>query len=179
VFGVVSATYTDHGVNHDNVQTLSTTAQKQIRQKHQEVEVAVNQSGTNTATNTDGPPPGSPGMHRGSLTAGDWIQLNGPFNLQNITGITFRIADAAGGRTLGSPLAAAEIRADSLTGPIVGTYNLTSTGGTAAWASQTSPISLSGTHELFLVFRAVTGGSTGNNLFNLNWVEFVGPGVGV
>ena len=37
---------------------------------------------------------------------------------------------------------------------------------------------MSGTHELFLVFRAVTGGATGANLFNLNWVEFQGAGIG-
>ena len=36
---------------------------------------------------------------------------------------------------------------------------------------------MSGMHELFLVFRAVTGGATGNNLFNLNWAEFNGKGV--
>ena len=86
MFGVVSATYTDHGVGHDNVQTLTTTSQTQIRQKHQEVEFVVSQSGTNTATNTDGgpAPPGNPGTHRGSLAPGDWIQLNGPFNLLNI-----------------------------------------------------------------------------------------------
>jgi len=34
-----------------------------------------------------------------------------------------------------------------------------------------------GTHRLYLVFRAVTGGPT-SNLLNLNWVEFGGPGVG-
>ena len=27
------------------------------------------------------------------------------------------------------------------------------------------------------MFRAVTGGQTGNNLFNLNWAEFGGPGL--
>ena len=27
------------------------------------------------------------------------------------------------------------------------------------------------------MFRAVTGGQTGNNLFNLNWVEFDGQGI--
>ena len=80
--------------------------------------------------------------------------------------------------TAGSPLAAIELHQDTLDGPIVGTYNLVSTGGTATWTSQTFPISLSGTHELFLVFRTVTGGSTGGNLFNLNWTEFVGAGVG-
>ena len=114
VFGVVSATYTDHG-GAGGVPALSTTSQHQIRQKHQEVEFAVNQSGTNTATNTDGgpTPPGTAGVHRGSLGAGDWIQLNGPFNLANINSITFRVADAAAGRTAGSPLAAIEVRQDA------------------------------------------------------------------
>ena len=36
-----------------------------------------------------------------------------------------------------------------------------------------------GKHELFFVFRTVTGGATGGNLFNLNWVEFDGNGVTV
>ena len=66
--------------------------QAQIRQKKQEVEVAVSQSGTNVATTTDV----GGGQHRGSLAAGDWIQLNGPFNLVNINSLTFRVADAAG-----------------------------------------------------------------------------------
>ena len=92
--------------------------------------------------------------------------------------MTFRVADAGAGRTAGSPLAAIEVRQDALTGPIVQTYNLVSTGDPAVWSSQTFPISLSGTHELILVFRTVTDGSTGNNLFNLNWAEFVGSGIG-
>ena len=180
VGGVVSVTYTDHGVGHDNVQTLTTIAQTFIRQKHQEVEFVVSQSGTNTATNNDGGPsaPPSPGVHRGSLAAGDWIQLNGPFNLLNISSVTFRVADTST-RTAGSPMAAIEVHQDTLTGPIVQTYNLVSTGNTTTWTSQTFPISLSGTHELFFVFRAVTGGQTGNNLFNLNWAEFGGAGIGV
>ncbi len=36
-----------------------------------------------------------------------------------------------------------------------------------------------GKHELFITFRTVTGGATGGNLFNLNWVEFGGNGVTV
>jgi PKD repeat protein len=175
VFGVISASYTDHG-GAGGVPSLSTTGQNQIRQKHQEVEFAVNESGTNTATNTDGA--GGTGVHRGSLGAGDWIQLNGPFNLVNIDSVTFRVADTAAGRTAGSPLAAIEIHQDAVDGPIVTTANLVSTGGTATWTSQTFPIAMSGTHELFLVFRAVTGGQTGNNLFNLNWAEFNGQGIG-
>jgi PKD repeat protein len=174
VFGVISASYTDHG-GAGGVPTLTTTGQNQIRQKHQEVEFVVNQSGTNTATTNDV----GGGVHRGSLTSGDWIQLNGPFNLVNIDSVTFRVADAGAGRTAGSPLAAIEIHQDAVDGPIVTTANLTSTGGTASWESQTFPISLAGKHELFLVFRAVPGGATGNNLFNLNWAQFNGQGIGV
>ena len=59
------------------------------------------------------------------------------------------------------------------------THNLVSTGGTGTWTTQTFPISLSGKHELFFVFRAVTNGATGGNLFNLNWAEFGGNGVTV
>ena len=53
VFGVISAHYTDKGGSGGQAPPLSTTSQVQIRQKHQEVEFVVNQSGTATATNTD------------------------------------------------------------------------------------------------------------------------------
>jgi hypothetical protein len=53
-------------------------------------------------------------VHRGSLSDGDWIQLNGPFNLSNINSITYRVADTAAGRTAGSPLAAIEIHQDAI-----------------------------------------------------------------
>ena len=44
------------------------------------------------------------------------------------------------------------------------------------WLSQTFPVSLSGTHALYLAFQTVMGGATGGNLVNLNWAEFNGPG---
>ena len=96
----------------------------------------------------------------------------------NIDSITYRVSDTAT-RTAGTPMAAVEVRQDSpTTGAIVATHNLVSTGNATTWTSQTFPISMSGTHELFLVFRAVTGGQTGTNLFNLNWAEFQGAGIG-
>jgi PKD repeat protein len=186
VFGVISATYTDKGGSGGQAPPLSTTSQVQIRQKHQEVEFVVNQSGTATATNTDGPT--GTGVHRSSLAAADWIQLNGPFNLFQIDTVSFRVSDVQptgtnAPRTVGSPLAAIEIHQDSITGPILTTANLTSTGSTAAaavWNTQTFALpASSGKHELFFVFRAVTGGTTGGNLFNLNWAEFGGNGVTV
>ena len=172
VFGVISASYTDKG-STGGVPSLSTTSQVQIRQKHQEVENVVTQSGTNAATTTDV----GGGLHRASLAAGDWLRLNGPFNLHQIDTIAFRVADNSAGRTAGSPLGAIELRTGSATtGPIVATYNLVSTGGTAVWTTQSFPISLAGKNELFLVFRNVTGGATGS-MFTMNWMEFGGNGV--
>ena len=174
VFGVINVRYTDKG-GQGGVPDLTTIAETKIRQRKQQVEHVVNQSGTNVQPNTD---EGS-GEHRGSLAAGDWLQLNGPFNLVNIDSVTLRVADSADGRTAGSPLAAVELRTGSSTGPLVSTFNLTSSGGTGTWSSQTFPLSLAGTNELFLVFRAVDGGQTGNNLFNLNYLEFNGKGATV
>ena len=173
VFGVINVRYTDKG-GPGGVPSLTTIAETNIRQRKQQVEHALNQSGTNTASNTDE----GGGEHRGSLTNGDWIELNGPFNLQNISSVSFRVADAGAGRTAGSPLAAVEVRQGSQTGPVVATANLVSTGGTTTWTTQTVPISMAGTHRLFLVIAAVDGGATGNNLFNLNYAEFNGAGIG-
>jgi len=178
VFGVISASYTDKGGQGANAAAppLSTTTQVQTRQKHQEVEFVVNQSGTTTGTGTDA----GADVHRNSLATTDWLQLNGPFNLFQINTVAIRYADPAAGRTVGSPLAGIDIRQDSITGPVVATANLTSTGGLDTWATMTVPVTAAaGKHELFVTFRTVTGGTTGANLFSLNWLEFGGNGVTV
>ena len=117
VFGLVNVRYTDRG-GPGGVPSLTTIAEANLRQRKQQVEHAVSQSGTNTATNTDE----GGGEHRGSLAAGDWIRLNGPLNLVNIDSVTFRVADTAAGRTAGSPLAAIELRTGSATGTLVSTF---------------------------------------------------------
>jgi hypothetical protein len=78
----------------------------------------------------------------------------------------------------GSPAAAVEIRLDAVDGPVLATATITSTGDPNTWQSQTVPVSdPGGLHKIYLVFRPVPGGQTGNNLFNLNWAEFGGQGV--
>jgi PKD repeat protein/type 1 glutamine amidotransferase len=168
VFGVISASYEDHG-GAGGVPSLTTVDQVQIRQKRQEVEFVVNQSGTNTAASADV----DGGQQRGSLGNGDWLQLNGPFNLLDIDTITFRTS----GGTNGVPTGAVEIHLDASDGPIATTVEILGTASATTYASQTFPIADSGTHEYFLVFRSVSGGP-GNNFFNLNWIEFRGDGVG-
>jgi PKD repeat protein len=168
VFGVISASYTDHG-GAGGVPSLTDVDQHQIRQKRQEVEFVVNQSGTNTASSSDT----GGGQQRGSLGNGDWIQLNGPFNLLNIDSVTFRTS----GGVDGAPTGAVEIHRDAVSGPIVTTLQIQGTGDGAVYTSQTFPLADSGTNEYFLVFRPVAGGP-GNNFFNLNWLEFGGAGIG-
>ncbi|HEX6023421.1 MAG TPA: ThuA domain-containing protein, partial [Solirubrobacter sp.] len=170
VFGVINVRYTDKG-GRGGVPSLTTIAETKIRQRKQQVEHATSQSGTNVGSNDDE----GGGEHRGSLGNGDWIRLNGPFNLVNIHSVTFRVADNVGDREPGSPLAAVEIRTGAPDGPLVTTVNLTATGGQNVWQSQTFPISLAGLHDLYLVSRPVGG----NNVFLLNYVEFNGPGASV
>ena len=77
-------------------------------------------------------------MHRTSIGQGDWLQLNGPINLFQTDSIAFRYADArapAARRARRWP--AIDLRQDSITGPVIATANLTSTGGTATWSTMT------------------------------------------
>ena len=81
----------------------------------------------------------------------------------------FRVASAGAGGTI-------EVRTGSPTGTLVGTTEtITPTGGWQTFKdvqlNLTNPPT--GTNELFLVFR--NRGST-QNLFNVNWIEFVGKG---
>ena len=178
VFGVVSATYTDHGVAHDNVQTLSTTSQNQIRQKHQEVEFVVNQSGTNTATNNDGgPTPAEPGRpprqpRGGRLDPAQRAVQPAEHQLDHVTGSRTRPRAhrglAAGGDRDPSGHADRADRADEQ--PRLDRRHRPP--GRARRSRSRSP----GTHELFLVFRTVTGGQTGGNLFNLDLGRVHRPG---
>ena len=169
VYGVISASYTDLG-GAGGVPALTTVDQNQIRQKRQEVENALNQSGTNVAASTD---VGDvvPGGQRGGLSAGDWIELNGPFNLLNIDSITFRVT----GGNADAPSGTVEVWRDAINaaggGTLVSSHVIN---GTAAgtYASRTFPIvNPGGSHRLFLVFASA-------NTYSLNWVEFGGAGVG-
>jgi glucose/arabinose dehydrogenase len=166
VFGVISASYTDTG-GAGGVPALTTVDQNQIRQKRQEVEFVLNQSGTNTAPSTDV----GGGLQRGSLSAGDWMELNGPYNLLNINSITFRVT----GGTAGGASGTAELWRDGINAGAGGTMvaSFPITGATAGtYESRTFPLAdPGGTHRLFLVFPNA-------NTYSLNWVEFGGAGVG-
>jgi cytochrome c len=167
VFGVVSASYTDLGGT--GAPPLTTVDQANVLQKKQEVEFAVEQSGTNTGPTADT----GGGLQRGGLSNGDWIALNGTYNLVNIDGLTLRTSGGSGPAGTG----AVEVHLDAVDGPILTTVTIAATASPTTYESQTFPITdPGGPHRIFLVFRPVAGGP-GNNFFNLNWIEFLGQGV--
>src|SRR5215213_8623390 len=146
------------------------TAQVQIRQQKQEVEFVLEQSGTNTSSTADV----GGGLQRGSLGNGDWLLLNGPFNLIAVDSLTFRVS---GGTAATGVAGAVELHLDAVDGPLHSTFNVAATASATTYASQTFPLTdPGGLHKLYLVFRSLTGGPT-NNFFNLNWVEFGGQGI--
>jgi PKD repeat protein/glucose/arabinose dehydrogenase len=172
VYGGLTASYTDLGANGQP--PLTTIDQRVIQTKRQELEYATDQSGTGTAVTTD---PTGGVSNRNSLDPGDWIAVNKVVNFLNMNSVTFRVSGGSAATT-GTPRAAVELHLDAPDGPILTTATINATTGNNDYASQTFPITdPGGTHRLYLVFRAVPGGPTAN-LFNLNWVEFGGAGIG-
>lgn len=148
---------------------MTTTTQVTIRQQKQEVEFVKEQSGTNTSSTADV----GGGLQRGSLGNGDWMALNGPFNLVNVDSLTFRHS----GGTSGGAAGTVEVRLDTVDGPLLTTAAIPGTASATTYTSTTVPITdPGGLHKVYLVFRPATGGPT-NNFFNLNWVELGGLGV--
>jgi hypothetical protein len=171
IFGVVSATYTDNGANGQPA--LTTVSQQIIQDKLQQVEFARDQSGTTVGNSADT----GAGQQRGSLDPGDWLALNNRVNLQNINAVTVRTSGGSAA-TVGQPRFAIQVRLDAPDGPVLTTIAVNATSGNNAFTSTTVPITdPGGSRRLYLVFQPVSGGPA-TGFGNLNWIEFVGQGVG-
>ena len=66
-----------------------------------------------------------------------------------------------------------------VTGPVVASCTLLSTGGANTYTNQTCPFTetVSGSRRIYVTFRQAQGGPAGN-FGQLNWVQFSGAGVG-
>ncbi|HEX3029222.1 MAG TPA: carbohydrate-binding protein [Clostridia bacterium] len=134
-----------------NVAAANLSASMQI-----EAESFDSQSGIQTETCTEG------GQSIGYIENGDYVVYN---NVDFGTAKSFqaRVASNSSGGNI-------EIRLDSVTGTLIGTCPVTSTGDWQSWTDAKCSIdSVSGIHNLYLKF---TGGSS--YLFNLNWFTFAG-----
>ena len=101
------------------------------------------------------------------INHGSWVCWN-EMNFTGITSVRFRVASAGlGGRI--------EVHRGSPTGPTVGRVDVPVTGGWQTWTSVTATLDAgTTTDKTCFVFLRNAGDKL---LFNLNYLEFVGPGV--
>ena len=173
IFTSVVATYTDTAQGAANALTGRDDLILQPKPKQAEFFATTGRTGANTG--------GTPGVQRETTTDagggqnigftehGDYVSYT-PVNLEELTGIRFRVASGGAGGTI-------EARLDSPTGPLAGSVAVANTGGWQNWADVTMdlPTPPEGTHELFLVFvNAGVGG--GDGLLNLNHFTALGRG---
>lgn len=98
---------------------------------------------------------------------GDYIGFKS-IDLTGVKSIDFRIGSNGAAASI-------EVRTDSPGGKLIGTLDVSSTGGWQKWATQNCPVeSVSGTHDLYFVFKGGEG-----YLFNINWWKLNGAEVKV
>ncbi|WP_053226959.1 ThuA domain-containing protein [Solirubrobacter soli] len=177
-FTVITVTYTDKG-GPGGIVPLTGRGQVILQPKTKQAEFFASTgrvpnsatSGDAGVTTEDTSDDQGGGKDIGFIEDGDYVSYK-PVNLTNLNELRFRVASAGAGGTI-------EVHLDSPTGTLVGTTDtITPTGGWQTFKTVSLPLTNppSGTHELFLVFR--NRGST-QNLFNVNWIEFVGKGAAV
>ena len=160
VVGVINASYTDSG----GTLALTGSDEAVLQPRRKQAEFYTSQQGIQTENTADT----GGGINIGFIDHGDWTAFK-PMNLQNITALDFRVASAGTGGRI-------ELHVDSPAGPTIGTVQVPVTGGWQSWTNVVMPVTdPGGTHELFFVFVNNPGDG---GLFNINWFEFVGQGVG-
>ncbi|HEU5108353.1 MAG TPA: PQQ-dependent sugar dehydrogenase, partial [Micromonosporaceae bacterium] len=179
VFAVFEATYTDGGGSGD-ANPLTGRAIEQLQPKRKQAEYFAD-----TGRAPDGAGAGDPGVQRettgdtaggfqniGSIEDGDWWSFD-PTNLTGIEQLRFRVASAS------SEGGSIEVRAGSLTAPVLATATVAGTGGWQVYTDVTVdlPASAAASGPLFFIARRPAGSGNTGGLLNVNWVDFLGRGV--
>lgn len=116
-----------------------------------------------TATQTSSDTGGSQNVTK--IGSGDWLRYDAvDFGTQAKRSLVARVASGA---VAGSVLV--EVRLDSLTGPVIGSFGAANTGGWQSWKSVPANITATtGVHKAFLTFHSDNDG----DLLNLNKFTF-------
>lgn len=138
-----------------NIAGASEAPDEQSAYSRIEAESYSNQSGIQTESCTEG------GKNVAFIENGDYtVYKNVDFG-NGAQSFQARVSSAASGGNI-------EIRLDSITGPVIGTCQVTGTGDWQTFADMKCSVSeVSGKHDLYLKFTGDSG-----YLFNLNWFTF-------
>ena len=157
IYYVINANYTDQG-------GLTAFDQILLHPKRKEAEYFDTQSGTTLIPNTD---PLEGGAQALEVDNDGYISFSGR-NLLNITAVKYKVAAAAAGGSI-------EFRLGGPSGTLLATTIVPSTGGNDSWQAVETPFTApNGKNDLFFVFKSTSGTQ---DIFNLNYVEFIGNGV--
>jgi hypothetical protein len=108
------------------------------------------------------------GQDVGWLANGDWMRYNG-VDLGAAGNLTTSIRLAASRDDTNPRPGTVELRIDSVTGPLIGSIPVESTGGWQSWVTQTGAhASAGGKHDVFLVMVSAQG----RDFVNINWFAF-------
>lgn len=100
------------------------------------------------------------GLNLGYMGTGSWAEYN-QVNMNGVTGFSVRTAALGSGGTI-------SVYLDSPNGTLIGTVQVTGSGGWQNWTTETVPVSgATGYHNVYLVFSAG---------FNVEWFSFVNSG---
>ncbi|WP_407560295.1 PQQ-dependent sugar dehydrogenase [Streptomyces sp. 184] len=140
LYGVFTAEYTDSG-------GLTGTSTRTLQPRHRQAEHFDEMSGIQIA--------GHGGAEGGSTVGftdnGDWVSFE-PYALDNVTGISARVASGGPGGTI-------EVRTGSPTGSVLGTLTVPPTGGWENYQNVTASLNAApaGSTTLYLRFAGPTG----------------------
>jgi hypothetical protein len=116
------------------------------------------ESGIKTAPCSEG------GMAVDSISNGDYIKVEGVDFKDGAKQFEARVASGGSGGSI-------ELRLDSQTGTLVGTCEITGTGGWTTWSTKSCNVTdAKSVHDFFLVFKGSAG-----RLFAFNWWKFTSP----
>lgn len=127
-----------------------------------QAEAFSSQSGTISEATTDT----GGGQNIGAAGNGNWLRFNGVrFGTSAARQFVARVASGAGGGVSGL----VEVRLDSPTGAVVGSFAIANTGGWQSWRTVPANIAATtGTHDVYLTF---TSGQPAD-FVNVNWFNF-------
>lgn len=97
----------------------------------------------------------------GYISDGDWVKYANVNFQDGASSVNIRAASDTTGGTI-------ELRTGSPTGTLIGTVEITNTGGWQTWQTFTGNVEVTGVQDLYLVFT----GDSNLDLMNVNWFEF-------